>query len=129
VDARYPYHENDPISDEMGEYINETNEGMVSTKDRDTIVANRILFNTDVLVNPVLRCEVTSVTFREKSNEGNGLTYELNAKVTETNPDQTKKEKEAPVKSGWSMRTGNGRSTASGWTPRTASPLRIPLTK
>lgn len=91
-----PYNENDPIFDEMREYIDETYEGMVSTKGRDTLVANRILFNTDVLVNPVIRCEVTSVTFKEKSNEVNGLTYEFVAKVTETNPDQTKTEKEVP---------------------------------
>lgn len=92
--APEPYSENDPIFNEIDAYIDGTYGGMVSTKGRETLAANRILFNTDVLVNPVLKCEVTSVTFKEKSNEVNGLTYEFIAKVTQTNPDQTKTEKE-----------------------------------
>lgn len=80
----------------MNEYIDAAYEEMVSVKGRSSLVANRILFNPQVLDSAALKCEVTSVTFKEKSNEVNGLTYGFIAMVTETNPDQTKSKKEVP---------------------------------
>lgn len=80
----------------MKTYIYEAYEGMVSERGKPSLVANRILFNPQVLDSATLRCEVTSVTFKEKSNEVNGRTYGFIAKVKETNPDQTKSEKEVP---------------------------------
>lgn len=94
--AQVPYSESDPVYKEMNEYIDAAYEKMVSVKGRSSLVANRILFNPQVIDSTALKCEVTSVTLKEKSNEVNGLTYGFIGMVTETNPDQTKSKKEVP---------------------------------